>query len=337
MTHLSIAIPTRRSLEQSRFSIESALIYADKCNARVIISDNSQDADKARWLSGLGANVTYLHSTAQDATLNLINALEHVTTPFVMPFADDDAIYRLDDQQPMNLVDLASDVVCVRPRTFTWIDEGGVIGGHDFIIDEATPAKRIRQYSLRHGGNNSLYYSIFRSDLFVKVFNIFHRSNPLRAGFSDWCLVYALIASGKVIFDPSAVCCYDIGQWASQARIETRMRSLIQQAGLPEAVQPYLSLFYFLDLYVLLMWRELPLDAKERLEAAIACAQIYLPGFAANVTSQPNNYSLETRAFADRLYAIQHPHTLFLEVLPLVDAIKPGVGEAYLRFYEALA
>ncbi|MCM2440308.1 hypothetical protein HGO34_11340 [Agrobacterium vitis] len=332
MSQLSIVVPSRRSLEKSRFSLESALIYAEKLDAVLIVSDNSGDPAKAEWLQGLGARVRYLHSTAEDAIANLVNALNHVETPFLMPFADDDAIYVLDGVPVGDLFALPPGVIGLRPQTMIWRDDAGVADVVTANLDAETPSERIQQYIDSIGGNNALYYSIYRSQLFAGILKIFHDHHPTRGAYCDWSFVVTFLCCGKVLHDPALIYCYDLGQWQTSAVLEASFEALLLQVGLPATARHYHEFLLFLDVHSLLGWRDLPLAAQDRDDAIGANVRFNLRVFCNRVARQPDLYPQEVKDAVAALGTAADPETLFATILPVADSLRPGLAEEYRRY-----
>ncbi|MCF1468084.1 hypothetical protein GOZ89_11850 [Agrobacterium vitis] len=332
MSQLSIVVPSRRSLDLGRFSLESALIAAEKLNAVLIVSDNSGDPAKAEWLQGLGGRVRYLHSTAEDAVANLVNALNHVETPFLMPFADDDAVYVLDGLSAADLSSLPQDVIGVRPQTMMWRDDAGVADVVTTNLDAETPSGRIQQYVNKTGGNNALYYSIFRSQLFTGILKTFNAHHPTRGAYCDWSFVATFLCCGKVLYDPALIYCYDIGQWNSAAALDASFDALLLQVGLPETARYYHEFLLFLDMHSLFGWRDLPLAAADRDDAIGANIRFNLQVFCNRVARQPDLYPQAVKDAVAALGTIADPETLFATILPVADSLRPGLAEEYRRY-----
>lgn len=336
MSLLSIVVPSRRSLEQSRFSLETALIYAEKRDAVVIVSDNSADPAKAAWLKQQGKRVRYISSEAEDGVSNLLNALAYVQTPFLLPFADDDAIYGLDDRPPLDLSQLPPDVIGVRPQTMNWRNDQGVVDVITASLDGDTPSERISQYSASAGGNNALYYSIYRSALFAGVLKAFGNHHPTRGAYCDWSFIVSFLCCGKMLYDPALIYCYDLGQWNTSETAEASVNSLFRQAGLPETAWRFHHFLMFLDVHSLLCWRHLPLRPMDRDDAMSINIKVNLEGFRKRVARDPDLYSQEVKDAVGALGAETDPDRLFTAILPVADILKPGLANGYRRFFASL-
>jgi len=336
MSLLSIVLPSRRSLDQSRFSLETALIYAEKRDAVLIVSDNSGDPAKEEWLKRLGKRIRYISSDAKDGMSNLLNALAYVETSFLLPFADDDAIYLLDDRPPLDLADLPSDVIGVRPRTMNWRNDRGVVDVITASLDGERPSDRIYQYSDSAGGNNALYYSIYRSSLFSGVLRIFWDHHPTRGAYCDWSFVVTFLCCGKVLYDPALIYCYDVGQWNTPKTVDASVIGLLRQVGLPEIALHFQQFLMFLDVHSLLCWRDLPLTAIDRDDAMSINVKANLDGFRRRVARDPHLYSQEVKDAVGALCAETDPNRLFAAVLPVADILKPGLADGYRRYLAVL-
>jgi hypothetical protein len=68
VAQLSICMPSNRPLTTSRAAIESALAYAGKTGAKLIVSDNSRDPEKQAFLQNRSADLVYHWSQSADAS-----------------------------------------------------------------------------------------------------------------------------------------------------------------------------------------------------------------------------------------------------------------------------
>lgn len=334
MSQLSIVIPSRRPLQTARFALETALIYAKKCNAVMIVSDNSGDAKKAEWLASLGPRVRRLDSDAPDAVSNLLHALRAVETPFLMPMGDDDAAFVMDGLAPMSLASLPGDVVAVRPQTVTWADERGVTRRATFAFDGETPSARLDAYMRHSGGNNALYYSLYRTDIFRDLWFYFRDYHPTRGAYADWAFVYAFLSCGKFLHDPALLYLYDVAQWQREEDLNASLNALFTAVGLPLRAADLMMLLTFVDWYGFLCWAGLPLTAADRREASLFCARSVLGSFVKRVETDPDRYSPLERNYCQSLKRMNDAHEAFHAALPILDALKPGLGEGYRRFAE---
>lgn len=332
MSDLTIVIPSNRKLSAARESLESAIIFAEKNGCALIVSDNSGDPEKQSRFAGSSPNLTYLLSPGADASHNLLRALEQVSTPFVMPMGDDDAIYRLDGVEQCDLASLSSDVVGVKPRTMAWtIDDGVRIVDRLALLDEDA-GQRIETYNREVKGVNNVYYSIYRTWAFRSVASLFCGHHPTRGGYCDWAMSFAFIACGRMLHDPSLIFRYDLGRWAGKGRAEKSATELYQAVGLPDYAVRYEPLLRFVDGFVFISMSGLPIVEAQRLSAQRMNARLMLNVFALAQRGAPQSYSAASAAFVDRIPTMSDPLDAFHAALPVLEELKPGLGVDYERF-----
>ncbi|WP_075292713.1 hypothetical protein [Pararhizobium arenae] len=335
MTLLTIYMPSKRSLEGSHQAIESALAYARHVDARLIVSDNSGDAEKRRWLETLSPRLHYVASDAVSAPDNWRPAFGTVETPFLMPMGDDDLIFFREDEKAVDLATLPEDVVGVRPATQIWTLTDGVRHTERFTIDADTPADRLIDYGRKVKGNNSIYYSIFRTRPFLSVMRSFVEHHPTTGGYIDWAICLSLFAAGRVVFDPSFTYRYDLGRWSRTETLNEAKAKLYTDAGLPADTEKFWGLLLFLDLYVFL--HRLPLDASQRENANVVSRRLFLAAFLRSVIENPDRFDEMTRYIVDLIAAEQRLDSIFQLSVYLTDCIKPGLKDGYVRYYQAVS
>lgn len=333
MTLLTIYMPSKRSLAGSRDAIESALAYADHADARLIVSDNSGDMEKRRWLEGRSPRLEAIVSDAESAADNWRAAFGLVETPFLLPMGDDDIVSFRENEEPVDLSTLPADVIGVRPVTQIWTLADGVRQTERFPLIETTPGGRLFEYSRKARGNNSSYYSIFRTAPFLSLMRLFVDSHPTKGGYIDWAICLALFASGRVLHDPSLIYRYDLGRWAEADSLRQTKAKLFTDAGLPEDTEKFWGLLLFLDLYVLLA--RLPLDAAARQDANVASYRMFLKPFLNSVVETPERFDETTCYIAGLVAAEQQLDTVFQLSVYLSDCIRPGLKDGYIRFFQA--
>ncbi|WP_428426110.1 hypothetical protein [Pararhizobium sp.] len=333
MTQLTLCMPSNRDLQHSTAAIETALIYADKRDCRLVVSDNSGDPQKRARYENSHPRLTYVVPDGDGGLQNMASALSKVETPFLMPMGDDDEIYGLDDKQPLDLSALPGDVIGVRPQTFIWTNEKGVQQVDRFSVTADDAGSRLLEYNGKANGNNGLYYSAYRSDLFKGLFSLFSQAHPTHGGYCDWALSFAFCAAGKFLTDASTVYRYDLGRWASSSKLEAAKTSLYLQAGLPDTAEHYSALLRFIDVHVFLIG--LPLSGAERRDAQTANARLALRTFLHEVAKTPDQYDPEVVYLAELTGQTPDLDTAFQISLLIIDRLQEGLAEKYVRFVKA--
>ncbi|GEO85858.1 MULTISPECIES: hypothetical protein [Alphaproteobacteria] len=336
---LSICIPSNRPYASSRLALESALIYAEKTGARVIIADNSGDPEKRARFEGASPCLTYLDTSGYSALDNGLAAFEKADTPFLMPMGDDDVLHLHPGQERLRLDSLADDVIAVRPSTLLWTATDGVVTVKQFTLDETDAGDRIIAYNRSAQGDNTLYYSIWRSAPFTHVWRMLRDHHPTRGAYCDWALVLSLVATGRVVHDPATLYRYDLGRWRDESSILATKLSLYRDVGLPaEASMRHTQILRFADIHGFLQSQSLPLTQPQRTRALQVNARFGITSFCAAVQREPSSFHEAARVFANgdpQRYLT--PDACFDDAIPVLEALKEGLGASYLDFRKAAA
>jgi hypothetical protein len=337
MTLLSILIPSNRPLQTSCASLESALIYAEKMNAQVIVADNSGDPDKKRRFQNVSPHLIYIDTCGFDARRNLLTTMEAANTPFVLPMGDDDEIYSLDGRRRVDLANLPDDVVGVRPNTMVWTLQDGARSMERFELDASDADDRVRQFVKAAPRNNSIFYTAFRTQLLLRLYRQFNACHPTLGDYCDWVLIYCLIASGRILHEPATLFRYDLGRWADKESLEQTRLLLYRRAGLPDEADLYSALLRFVDIHGMMMWQGLPISPDQRQKALLLNAQLALSSFVQSVNSNPNHFHEEARRFAGQIGGIADLDQAFHLALPVLERLQPGLAQKYATFLKNMA
>ncbi|WP_426227932.1 hypothetical protein [Pararhizobium sp. DWP3-4] len=337
MAQLSICMPSNRPLTQSLSAIESALAYAEKTGARLIVSDNSRDPEKRAFLQNRSPNLLYHSSPSEDASGNWLEAMSLADTPFLLPMGDDDQIHFNAGETPVDLSSLPGDVIGVRPHTQIWTAETGVCQTECFAIDALSPAERLQEFSRKVMGNNSIFYSIYRTSAFVPLLRFFTQAHPTKGGYCDWSLTFALITAGRILHDPSLIYRYDLGIWATGKGIADASSNLYVKAGLPADSEKYAALLRFLDVHVFTLRGSLRLSPAERGDVLLMNGRLAMAEFLQSVRTKAAEYDEVVVYLAEMIEQEREIETIFHLALLMTDCIKPGLKDGYIRFFQAAA
>jgi len=335
MTQLSISMPSNRNLQNARAAIETALIYAEKADCRLIVSDNSGDAAKRAYFENRSDRLTYVVPEGDDSAVNMLNALSHVETPFVMPMGDDDEIYLLDGIQRPSLGDLPKDTIGIRPRSYAWSATQGVQQVDRFTLSADDAGARVLEYNAKARGNNCTYYSTYRTDIFRGLTTLFQKAHPTRGGYCDWALSFAFAAAGKFAYDPATIYRYDLGNWTGREGVEASKARLFRQAGLPEEAEKFFPMLRFVDTHVFLMWAGLRLSEQERQGAQMTNARIALGTFIKDVGAAPLSYGDEVVYLTKLIQETPDVASAFQIATLILDRLLPGLSSRYVDFYNS--
>lgn len=337
MAQLSICMPSNRPLTKSLGAIESALTYAEKTGARLIVCDNSRDPEKRAFLQNRSPNLLYHYSQSEDVSGNWQEAMSLADTPFLLPMGDDDEIHFSASETPVDLSSLPDDVIGVRPQTQIWTAENGVCQTECYTIDASSPGDRLQEFTRKVMGNNSIYYSIYRTNVFVPLLRFFTQAHPTNGAYCDWSLSLALISAGKMIHDPSLIYRYDLGVWATEQGIAAASSDLYQKAGLPADSEKFAALLRFLDVHVFTLRRSLALSPAERDEVLLMNGRLAMAEFLQSVRTNAADYDEVVVYLAEMIEQERDIQSIFHLALLMTDCIKPGLKDGYIRFFQAAA
>lgn len=333
----TIIIPSNRNLRNSRASLESAIIYAEKTGCRLVITDNSADPEKWQHFHGSSPRLTYIDTTGFEAQKNLLTALAEVETPFFQPMGDDDEIYCLDGQERFDYCRVPADVIGVRPVAATWSLDNGIHRLERYCVAQEHSDQRLEGFIDAAPRYNNIFYSAFRTTLFRDLILAFDSSHPTRGAYCDWTLTICLIAAGKILHDPSTLFRYDLGRWADRDSLDRSTLDLYMKAGLPALAEKYWAILRFADTHGMLAWKGLPLHEQERHRAMTVNARVLLTYFMQEVQKDPEKWSSSARVFVQRMATVSTPDQAYELALPVIDELKPGLGEKYAVFRQAIA
>jgi hypothetical protein len=341
MTKAAIFIPSNRKLEQSIEPLWSAIGYAQARGINVVISDNSGDPDKREYFAAAPSHVTYLADGPEVGPENALNAINGTDADFVMMLGDDDSIAVNEAHVPFDFSQLTNDVMGVKPRIEIVSGAGEVIDINMFAVEAPDAAGRVIEYSRKMNGGNSTFYSFFRRDAFHSLLDILARRHPTRVGNVDFAIVYALVAAGRIVHDPSTIVRYDNSHWDDEASASESMNGIFLSAGLPESARQYMLLFHFLDAYVLMFRKSSALPPIESYKAAYAVAMVFLKRLVYRMKETPFLYHDASDLVGPLELAVESADPdldLIFEVATRVaDRVKPGLKQQYDHFLQVVA
>ena len=341
MTRATICIPSNRTLVDAVEPLWSAINYAAKADMRVVIADNSRDAEKREYLSTAPSHVIYLPDTPEHGGANLLSALRQAESEFVLVLGDDDFINFVDGGTPFDFAGLAADVVGVKPQIELADGKGGVSAIDTFTIDAGDAAARVLEYTRKAGNANTTYYSFFRRSVLMGINEPFVTHHPLSPGYSDWAAVYALAASGRIVHDQQTVLRYDNSRWDNMEAAGTSLDRFYGDAGLPPETRLYMSLLHFLDIYVLMFRQGSNLPPIEQYKAAYAAAMVFLKRLLFRYDERPFFYGAAGDLMEPLRAAVESGDPdldQFFHLAGLIaDRLKPGLKQQYDRYLLAVS
>lgn len=334
MPLLTLCIPSNRSLERSLATITDALVFAEDRDALVLVSDNSGDAEKAAYWWGKSPRLIYHTSSGTSAFENILAATKLAETPFILLLGDDDRLGMDPSVLPYDLADLPPDYMGIRPKTLLEVTGLGVTRAKEFGIEGERPSQRILEYARKSGGDNSAFYSIFRRDAYVGLLSLFLEHHPIKGAFIDWAFALALFGYGRMIYDPSIIFRYNADQWATGELTDKKNQEIFAACGLPPYTSIYQPLLMALDVFCFVCRPGTLLDREGALDAASIVAGDLMNGFLNQVTRDPTDYSERMRYLVELASAEGQAFARFQLGLLMVDELRPGLKDGYLRFFQ---
>ncbi|GEO83383.1 MULTISPECIES: glycosyltransferase family 2 protein [Alphaproteobacteria] len=336
MPELSICMPSNRNLAEARAAIDSALAYCEARDALLIISDNSGDAEKRAYLEGLSPRLTLIDAGNATLSENLRLALNAATTAFIMPMGDDDEIRAVEGMPAFDLASLPYDYVGVLPVSIPFSVARGDMEAKAFALTAEDPGERIAQYSSGAKGNNSLYYSIFRRDVFNSMMHDFLEYHPTKGLYCDWAIIVTMICYGKMAHDPGTVFRYNMSNWDSAQKTGQSNADLYRSAGLPADAAKFHGLLLYLDVFVLVMRSGSPVPPAERQRLARIVNNRLLASFITGVANAPQDYDGTLRHLATMAVDENDSFVAFQIALMMIDRLQPGLKDRYVAFFKAV-
>ncbi len=335
MKQLSVCMPSNRGFQRSFRAIETALAFCEARDAVLIVSDNSRDAEKAAYWQGRSANLVYLADAPLEPNANGRNSFLPVETPFLMPMGDDDEILVRDDHAPIDLAALPANVMGVKPAVDLFLDGTDLSVPRVYDLGGETPGERLRQYIERNEGDNSTFYSIFRTEPYLSLREFFLTAHPTRGSYADWQMVMALVVAGKLLLDPSILFRYNVASWATPEAVETNAKNLYTLVGLPENFRDYNSLLRWMDLFVFSCRRGV-VQTREALAELQAGELSDLLDLGLRIAVEKSGEGNPTLAeVAGKALKERNPTLKFLHCAGVLDCYQPGLKAKYIAFLKA--
>lgn len=336
MPELSLCMPSNRNLENSRRSIESAVAYCEARDAMLIVSDNSGDAQKQVVLKDLSPRLVLVESGNASALENMERALDAVRTTFVMPIGDDDEI-RFDANLPaFDLASLGYDYIGVTPVSVPFTTRHGDMPAKGFALESGDPGERMAAYMAKAQGNNSLYYSMYRRDVFVSLLHAFTQHHPTRGSYCDWALSQALVSYGKMAHDPGTILRYNMDKWDSAGKIAEMYQALYTGVGLPAGSEKFENLLIYLDVFILSTRPGTPLPQDQRQKLGVAINSRLLGPFIKQVANKPDNFDGVLLHLSNMVLEEKDSFSQFQIALLMADRVQPGLKDRYVDFLKAM-
>lgn len=334
MAQLSIFMPSNRSFALSRRSIETALAFCEARDAVLIVSDNSRDLEKAAYWRDRSSRMIYVPDAPPTAEENSKLVLRLAETPFVMPMGDDDEIYVDASQPALDLQALPSDVIGVKPMTVLFAPDTDLNAPRAYAIDAERPGMRLRQFFEANGGDNTVFYSVFRTGPYRALLDFFYARHPTRGSYIDWALSMSLMVAGKILFDPSIMFRYNVGSWLTNSDIDTNSGKSYSAAGLSPLHSEYNSLLQALDVFAFVSRQGAGLSRAELAELQAEELSFMLNLAFSQILRMTDPSSAIAEA-ARKGLAERNPMVKYLHGAAVMDLYTPGLKAKYIAFLKA--
>ena len=322
---LSICIPTKRDLELSKNTISSAIGFCESSKSELVVSDNSSDKKKLdMWNNIKLPFMKYLKEKPHTCKYhkgwveNWANGIDNCSGSFTGILCDDDLILNLGESQIDYSTILSKDIVGIKPLISLWNQEVGIYKINNFNIDAQNASQRIKQYYKNSAGNNSTYFSFFKSDVLKSIFKIL-KYHPTKGGYLDWAITISLIAEGKIFTDSTKLLIYKNENWfGNNEYLNQKSKLLYTECGLKEKSFLYERFFRALDCFIMIMRQESLLNYREKLEAAEMVFNDNINLFMLKYSKNKSFFSAEENLVIEKInssFSLKSKLKLFLEIL----------------------
>jgi hypothetical protein len=339
MTTLSICIPSHAPLAAAKTSIDSALALLPYGDIEVVVSDNSEDEQKAAYYGLLQREgFRYLRSVEQDPMRNWSHAVDNASGTLVMMLGDDDIITALPGFVVPNADSLAG-MVGFRPA-FAMFSEGqGVYRPTHFAVQGARAMDRVQDYLVKNGGSNVTVYSAVRRDVWRNLFAGYLAYHPTRAGYTDWSLTFALVATAPLIQQGNLLYLYNNANWDSAEKIRSNTERGMKSVGLPDEASQIQMALQAVDTFVAICRADLGIPADEKLEAGLLATSIYFNSLVSALQKRFESKEPPTPQLlraAKIALAAQQPAEQLSACIVIIETCLPQLREPYQKFFDAV-
>ena len=334
---LSICIPSKRNLEESRASISSAIGFCDITGSELVVSDSSGEKNKSEMWNNIPLPfMNYLKNENKKESKwsdNWYNGIQNCSGNFIGVVSDDDIIVNLEksvvDYKEISQTDLAG----IKPIISLWNSKQGIYELNNFNINGNTAIERIKQYHDLSAGNNTTYYSFFKKEILNDIYKLL-TYHPTKGGYLDWPIARACVASGKVLTDETKLLVYKNNNWfGDQEFINKQAMKLYEDCDLG-VIGCYMSdLFHALDTFILIMRKKSNVPFDEKLEAAEYALDFHLNRLIDNYNRGPHFF----KQVANEIEKINIEENIALKLKNALNILKvqfPNLVNDYLLFYE---
>ena len=336
---LSICMPSKRSLDESRASISSAINFCDSTGSELVVSDNSGSSEKSKMWNQIPLPFMKYLSNKKDENLlwcdNWYNGMKNCSGSFIGIVSDDDILVNI-EKSVLEYKDIKhEDIVGVKPIISLWNSQVGVYKQNNFNINANTAVERIKQYHNLNKGNNTSYFTFYRSKMIRDIFKLL-KYHPTQGGYTDWSIVLSCVASGKILVDPSKQLIYKNSNWfGDDAYIKKQISKLYVECGLGEKGSLVASLLDALDGFILIMRKSSNIAIDEKIEAAEHVLNIKIQQFINNFDINIHHrFSDIIKNKIDILKVESKIDRKLDSCLEIISSLFPSLEGKYKKFYK---
>ena len=318
----------------SKESISSAIGFCEAAKSELIVSDNSNDENKVSLWNNLSLPYFKYLSTDEngDWIANWLNGIQNSNSNFTGIVSDDDLIVNLSSSK-FSYNDLEKDVIAVKPIISLWNHEDGIYELNKYNIDAQNSVDRILQYRKLYAGNNSTFFSFFRTSYLRDIFTLIE-SHPTKGGYLDWAITITMIASGKIVVDNSKLLIYKNNNWlGDQSSINNKVKELFKNSGLSEDSYKFEMIFRAIDCFILNMRHNSNLENKEKLEVSIFLLELNIRFFEEYFYQNLSIFSNKEKQQIKEFKNVETVKDKLDICLELVSDNMPNLKEKYKNFY----
>lgn len=331
---LSICIPSNRNFNRAKASIFSAISFCENNQTNLIISDNANDQDKTKILKNIDLPfVKYLFNGPDIAIENWLNAVKESSSLYTLILSDDDLILNVEDNK-IDFKELKkNNILGIKPVINCWNSSVGVYKTNNFKIDQDDPIERVINYRKNSSGDNTSMYSFFDTQVLKDLLTVF-LYHPTRGGYTDWAFTHALISSGKLVNDYSKLLVYKNNNWFGDAsHIISQTKELFTKSGLNERGILFNMLFRALDIFILVLRYNSPLNRLLLIETAKFSFKFYMKNFKEYFLKHIKNFTPNEASAIEKINMNGTVEAMLEQSLEVINVYFPGLKEKYQNFY----
>jgi glycosyltransferase involved in cell wall biosynthesis len=339
MTTLSICIPSHAPLAVAKTSIDSALALLSYGDVEVVVSDNSDDEQKAAYYGALKREgFRYLRSSASSAYDNWRNAIDCVDSEFILMLGDDDILAVLPGFRVPRLADLQGQIG-FRPAFAMFSSGQGVYRPTYFSVQGTRAVDRVQDYLVKNGGSNISLYSIFRREVLQSLSSGYLAHHPTLAGYIDWPMMLGLVATGSIGVESNLLYLYNNANWDSAEKIRASTDHGMKRVGLPSDASQIEMALWALDTFVAVCRADSAVPSEEKLEAGLLTVGVYYNSLVAALQKRfeakdpPTPQLLQT---AKIVLAAQQPVEQLAACVVVMETWLPQLRDPYHNFFNAV-